>query len=72
MERPIIKKSDRFEDTEYYKWLMERHLSGVKDENFITAVITYMKNGDAPFRGRSDAIRHKFVFEHFQRQIRRA
>lgn len=72
MERPIINKTDRFEDTEFYKWLMERALSGVKDLNFISTVKTYMRNGDAPFRGRLDGESHKFVFEHFQRQIRRA
>lgn len=71
MERTIIKKTDRFEDTEFYKWLMERHLSGVKDENFIHTVITYMKNGDAPFRGRLDSESHKFVFEYFQRVSRK-
>ena len=62
---PIIKNTDLFIMTDYYKWLVTKLDKGEKCDSFLDTVKEYTNHIPSPFKGRFDGQSHKYVFETF-------
>lgn len=71
MAVPIIEGHQKFTETVFYKWLLEKYQANVHFNSFIEAIKVYTKFVEHPFKGRSDGQYHKWAYEAFISNIKK-